>query len=101
MHPLHVAVAPTTVFADAEPRERTLILVKPDGVQRGLVGEIISRFEKKGYKLVALKVVQPDKKLAETHYDDLRSRPFFNGLIKFFTSNGVQLLPALVTSPSS
>ena len=49
--------------------ERTLVLVKPDGVQRGLIGEIITRFEKKGLKIVAMKMVWPDSKLAQKHYD--------------------------------
>jgi nucleoside-diphosphate kinase len=60
-------------------RERTFIAIKPDGVQRGLVGEIISRFEKKGYKLVALKLTQPGKAHLEKHYADLSTKPFFSG----------------------
>ena len=52
-------------------RERTFIMIKPDGVQRGLVGEIISRFEKKGFKLVAMKLVHATKELLEQHYADL------------------------------
>merc|ERR1712226_621906 len=57
--------------------ERTFIAVKPDGVQRGLVGNIISRFENRGYKLVAIKVCQPGKEHLEKHYADLSSKPFF------------------------
>merc|ERR1712141_381618 len=56
--------------------ERTFIAVKPDGVQRGLVGNIISRFENRGYKLVAIKVCQPGKEHLEKHYADLSSKPF-------------------------
>jgi len=62
--------------------ERSFIAVKPDGVQRSLVGEIIGRFEKRGYKLVALKMTWPTKEKAEGHYDDLKARPFFPGLEK-------------------
>jgi len=69
--------------------ERSFIAVKPDGVQRGLIGEIISRFEKRGYKLVAMKLTWPTKEKAEGHYDDLRSRPFFPPLVKFFSSGPV------------
>eukprot|EP01088_Endostelium_zonatum_P011392 TRINITY_DN25522_c0_g1_i1.p1 TRINITY_DN25522_c0_g1~~TRINITY_DN25522_c0_g1_i1.p1 ORF type:complete len:241 (-),score=55.27 TRINITY_DN25522_c0_g1_i1:53-748(-) len=69
--------------------ERTLIVVKPDGVQRGLVGEVISRFERKGYKLVAVRSLQATKEFAGQHYDDLRSRPFFGGLVDFFSSGPV------------
>jgi nucleoside-diphosphate kinase len=69
--------------------ERTFIAVKPDGVQRGLVGEIISRFEKKGFQLVALKLVTPTKELAETHYAEHNGKGFFPGLVNFLTSGPV------------
>lgn len=59
----------------------SFIAIKPDGVQRGLVGEIIQRFEKRGYKLVALKLVTPSKEHLEKHYEDLSSKPFFAGLV--------------------
>nr|ABX75465.1 nucleoside diphosphate kinase [Lycosa singoriensis] len=64
-------------------RERTFIMVKPDGVQRGLVGKIISRFEKKGFKLVAMKFMQASQELLEKHYADLAGRPFFPGLVSY------------------
>jgi len=64
-------------------QERTFIMVKPDGVQRGLVGEIIKRFEAKGFKLVALKMVTATEDLLSKHYADLAGRPFFPGLIKY------------------
>ncbi|XP_031620850.1 nucleoside diphosphate kinase [Contarinia nasturtii] len=70
-------------------QERTFIMVKPDGVQRGLVGEIIKRFEAKGFKLVALKFVWPTQELLEQHYADLSSRPFFPGLVKYMSSGPV------------
>ncbi|RVW43130.1 Nucleoside diphosphate kinase IV, chloroplastic/mitochondrial [Vitis vinifera] len=60
--------------------ERTFIAIKPDGVQRGLIAEILSRFERKGFKLVAIKIVVPSKDFAQKHYHDLKERPFFNGL---------------------
>jgi len=72
--------------------ERTFIAVKPDGTQRGLIGEIISRFEKKGYKLVAIKIVHPTEELARAHYDDLKTKPFFPGLVKFFSSGAVVVM---------
>jgi len=67
--------------------ERTLVLVKPDGVQRGLVGEIISRFEKTGLKLVALKMLRMDKEMAGKHYAIHQGKPFFEGLVSFITSS--------------
>ena len=70
-------------------RERTFIMIKPDGVQRGLVGEIISRFEKKGFKLVALKMSAPGAEHFEKHYSDLSSKPFFGGLVKYASSGPV------------
>ncbi|EMS63054.1 Nucleoside diphosphate kinase IV, chloroplastic/mitochondrial [Triticum urartu] len=69
--------------------ERTFIAIKPDGVQRGLISEIVSRFERKGYKLVAIKLVVPSKQFAEKHYHDLKERPFFSGLCDFLSSGPV------------
>ncbi|AEJ43518.1 nucleoside-diphosphate kinase [Alicyclobacillus acidocaldarius] len=70
-------------------REQTFVMVKPDGVQRGLVGEIVARFERKGLKLVAAKLVQVSKELAESHYAEHRERPFFGDLVQFITSSPV------------
>jgi nucleoside-diphosphate kinase len=67
--------------------ERTLVLVKPDGVQRLLVGRILARFEERGLKLVGLKLVAVDRELAERHYAVHRERPFFAGLVEFITSS--------------
>lgn len=69
--------------------ERTFIMVKPDGVQRNLVGEIIRRFETKGYKLVGLKLMSVPQELAEKHYDALKDKPFFPGLVRFIGSSPV------------
>ncbi len=69
--------------------ERSYIMVKPDGVQRGLVGEIISRFEKKGYYLRALKMAEPTREILEKHYADLAQRPFFPALINYMLSGPV------------
>jgi len=69
--------------------ERTFIAIKPDGVQRGLIGEIISRFEKRGFKLVALKLVWPDQAKAAGHYDDLKEKKFFKGLVEYFASGPI------------
>ncbi|KAG8191478.1 hypothetical protein JTE90_020727 [Oedothorax gibbosus] len=65
------------------PRERTFIMIKPDGVQRNLVGKIIARFEEKGFKLVAMKFMQASQGLLETHYADLSSLPFFPKLVQY------------------
>lgn len=70
-------------------KERTFIMIKPDGVQRGLMGYIITRFEEKGFKNVAMKVVSPGKALLEKHYADLAKKPFFPGLIKYMNSGPV------------
>ena len=69
--------------------ERTFIAIKPDGVQRGLVGEILGRFERKGFKLVGLKQITPSRALAEQHYGVHKERPFFAGLVDFITSGPV------------
>ncbi|XP_034672398.1 nucleoside diphosphate kinase 2, chloroplastic [Vitis riparia] len=77
------------LVASMEQVEETYIMVKPDGVQRGLVGEIISRFEKKGFKLTGLKLFQCPKQLAEEHYKDLKEKSFFPKLIQYITSGPV------------
>lgn len=64
-------------------------MVKPDGVQRGIVGKIIKRFEQKGFKLVALKMLWPSEQLLQQHYSDLSARPFFPGLVKYMSSGPV------------
>ncbi|MGA2159220.1 MAG: nucleoside-diphosphate kinase [Dehalococcoidia bacterium] len=69
--------------------ERTLILVKPDGVQRCLSGEIISRLEQRGLKIVALKMLRMDRALAEKHYAVHKEKPFFEDLVKFITSGPI------------
>ena len=65
--------------------ERTLILVKPDAFERGLTGQVIARFERKGLRLVALKQVQIDEELAGSHYEEHTSKPFFGELVEFIT----------------
>ena len=72
-----------------ENQERTYIMIKPDGVQRGLVGKIITRFEDRGFKLVALRMRQPSRELLERHYADLSSKGFFQGLINYMSSGPV------------
>lgn len=69
--------------------ERTLVFVKPDGVQRGLAGEIISRLERKGLKIVALKMLQMDRAMAERHYGVHRDKPFFSSLVDFIISGPI------------
>ncbi len=72
--------------------ERTFVIVKPDAVQRGLVGEILSRFEKRGLKLVNLRMLQVDEQLARQHYAVHAAKPFFAGLIEFLCSAPVVVL---------
>merc|ERR1711991_165039 len=74
---------------DAGSVERTFICLKPDAVQRGLIGEIIGRFEKKGFQLVGMKFIQVSKEFAAEHYADLSSKGFFDGLCDFFSSGPV------------
>jgi len=70
-------------------KQRTFVMIKPDGVQRGLVGEIIRRFEKKGIKIVAMKFVNVSKNLAEKHYGIHKGKPFFNPTVKYIISSPV------------
>jgi nucleoside-diphosphate kinase len=69
--------------------QRTLVLVKPDGVKKGLTGEIISRLEKKGLKIAAMRMLQMDKALARKHYAVHDGKPFFAGLVEFITSGPI------------
>ncbi|HUY56979.1 MAG TPA: nucleoside-diphosphate kinase [Candidatus Micrarchaeaceae archaeon] len=69
--------------------ERTLVMIKPDGVQRGLVGELVGRFERRGLHLVGLKLMSVSRELAERHYGEHRDRPFFAAVIDFITSSPI------------
>ena len=69
--------------------ERTLVLVKPDGVQRGLIGEVITRLERRGLRLVAMKFMQMTEELARRHYAEHEGKPFFPGLIDYITSGPI------------
>ncbi|MEQ2285536.1 Nucleoside diphosphate kinase B, partial [Ameca splendens] len=73
----------------AELQERTFIAIKPDGVQRGIIGEIIKRFETKGFKLVGMKMLQASEDLLMQHYVDLKDRPFFPSLVNYMSSGPV------------
>lgn len=72
--------------------ERTFVMVKPDGVQRGLIGEVIARLERRGLRLVAAKFMQVSKELAETHYSIHKGKPFYDGLISYITSAPVMAM---------
>jgi nucleoside-diphosphate kinase len=72
--------------------ERTLIIIKPDAVQRGLTGEIISRFERRGLRIAAMKMIWIDEPLANEHYAIHRGKPFFEGLISYITSSPVVVM---------
>lgn len=71
------------------PLETTLVLVKPDGVERGLVGRIVARLEDRGLTLVAMKLLKPSRELLHKHYESLASKPFFPGLVTFMSSGPV------------
>ena len=73
-------------------KERTLIIIKPDGVQRGLVGEIISRIERRGFKIVGMKLIRIDDGLAGRHYEVHKGKPFYDSLISFITSSPVMVM---------
>lgn len=81
------------------PLERTLVLVKPDGVQRGLTGEVIGRLERRGLKLIGLKLMQMDDALARRHYEAHVDKPFFAGLNEFMTSG--PLVAAAMEGPNA
>ncbi|MGO3886878.1 MAG: nucleoside-diphosphate kinase, partial [Mycetocola sp.] len=69
--------------------EETLVLVKPDGVARGLTGEILRRIEAKGYSLVDIRLVQPDRQILSTHYEEHQGKPFYEPLVEFMLSGPV------------
>ena len=79
--------------------ERTLILVKPDAVQRGLIGEVLGRLERRGLRLVALRLLQVDEALARRHYAEHEGKPFFAGLVDYITSS--PLLAAVFEGPDA
>ncbi len=72
--------------------ERTFVMVKPDGVQRGLIGEVIARLERRGLRLVAAKFMKVSQELAETHYSIHKGKPFYDGLISYITSAPVMAM---------
>ena len=72
--------------------ERTLVLIKPDGVQRGLIGEVLSRIERRGLRLVGAKFMHVSQQLAETHYAIHQGKPFYDGLIKYISSAPVMAM---------
>ena len=79
--------------------EQTLIIVKPDGVQRGLVGEVLARLERRGLKLAALRLMEIDRALAERHYAVHQGKPFYEGLVDYITSGPVVV--AVVEGPDA
>lgn len=72
--------------------ERTLIIIKPDAVQRGLTGEIIRRFEQRGLRIIGMKFMQISRELAEKHYEIHRGKPFYDGLVRYITSSPVVVM---------
>lgn len=79
--------------------ERTLVLIKPDGVERGLVGEVLARIERKGFKLVALELRTLPREIAETHYGEHADKPFFKDLVDFIS--GAPLVAAVIEGPGA
>lgn len=89
MHQAPPALCMPNVLSTAVPPVPCLLTVQPDGVQRGLVGDIIKRFEQRGYTLKGLKLMNVERALAEKHYADLSSKPFFGGLVDYICSGPV------------
>jgi len=83
---------PSLLFYLEESVERSLVLVKPDGVQRALIGEVISRFERRGLRLVGAKFMQVSQELAKAHYAEHEGKPFYDGLISYITSAPVMAM---------
>ena len=81
-------------MSSASNNEKSLVLVKPDGVARGLVGEVIARIEAKGYKISALRMLQADRALLEKHYAEHKGKPFFEPLVEFMMSGPIVALVA-------
>ena len=81
-------------MSSASNNEKTLVLVKPDGVARGLVGEVIARIEAKGYTISALRMLQADRALLEKHYAEHKGKPFFEPLVEFMMSGPIVALIA-------
>lgn len=79
--------------------ERTLVLIKPDGVARGLVGEVIGRIERKGFRIVAMELRTLSREIAETHYGEHKDKPFFGDLVEFIT--GGPLVAAVIEGPNA
>lgn len=79
--------------------ERTLVLIKPDGVARGLVGEVIGRIERKGFRIVAMELRTLSREIAETHYGEHKDKPFFGDLVEFIT--GGPLVAAVIEGPDA
>ncbi|XP_056392325.1 nucleoside diphosphate kinase, mitochondrial [Hyla sarda] len=88
---VYPAGTPSVHYSSVAPeiRERTLIAVKPDGVQRRLVGEIIKRFERRGFKLVGIKMLQASEGILAKHYHDLQTKPFYPSLLRYMASGPV------------
>uniref|UniRef100_A0A669Q488 Nucleoside diphosphate kinase n=1 Tax=Phasianus colchicus TaxID=9054 RepID=A0A669Q488_PHACC len=85
---IRLPFGPPRCYGSAPPelREQTLVLVKPDAVQRRLVGDVIGRFERRGFKLVAMKLLQADRGLLDRHYQHLKQKPFYPALLAYMTS---------------
>ena len=73
-------------MSEQDPMERTLVIIKPDAVQRRLAGEIIHRFERRGLRIIAMKMIQIDQPLAERHYAEHKGKPFYDPLIRYITA---------------
>lgn len=91
---LRAAAAPRRILAQAE---RSYVMVKPDGVQRGLVGQIITRFEQKGFQIKGLKMFQTPEELAKEHYKDLSEKPFYGKLVDYILSGPVVCIVRTLT----
>jgi nucleoside-diphosphate kinase len=99
VRPLTPSFGPSVYVSAPVATERTLILVKPDAFERGLTGEVIARFERKGLRLVALKLMQADEEIAKVHYEEHTDRPFFGELVEFITRG--ELVAMILEGPNA
>jgi nucleoside-diphosphate kinase len=99
VRPLTASLVSSVYVSAAVATERTLILVKPDAFERGLTGEVIARFERKGLSLVALKLMQADVDIANVHYEEHTDKPFFGELVEFIT--GGPLVAMVLEGPNA
>lgn len=88
----YLSLPPTSTSSISQTEERTFVALKPDTIQRNLIGEVISRLEKKGLKVVALKLIRPTREIITEHYSDHKDQPFFTDILNFFLSGPIVIM---------